>query len=179
VADEPHIRVRAIDQDEIDAAERENFTRALQTPPKGDTRSGPMWPRIAAVCLVVLAWAVSGLQLKPAGWAVFLGLPLVVFGSILLYRFLRSRTRPVEKRAKEFALSIDDKIEVRVGDEVVRSFDLARVRSFRGGPRISVELDDGRIEPLPMRLETGDHDELAAEADEKLREAKAARAGYR
>jgi hypothetical protein len=101
----------------------------------------------------------------------------VTYGALRLYRTRRVAADPVPPT--RFELTIGRAVELRTSGYAVRTYALESILRFRGVPRLSVELGDGHVEALPVRVMPDDHVALAARADELLRAAKAAGGGYR
>jgi hypothetical protein len=185
------LTVDAINQDEQDKLELENFARGLSAPAKEDAggkafrhhlrgrarAAQPMSPKDAI--RLVLGFAFGGLtwlatdSVVRDGLSTGLSVAAFVFGLGLLsiVDLVRaSRAAPVARSTRGvFELRFDAGHFACSGAGVPEvRFELARVRSFTGNRRLSIELTDAPAATLPLSVPSKNNGALAARLNDLL-----------
>lgn len=184
------LSVDGVNQDELDKLEIENFARGLSAPAKEDPggkpyarssrmTAGAMTPTdgvraVLAFLFAGIAIAISAggettstftIAMVVAAFLLGLGLPSIV-------RFILAwHAAPVVGRITRgtFRLSFDAGhfVCTGAGTPEVR-IELARVRSFTGGRRLSIELKDAPTATLPLSVASRDNTPLAMRLNDLL-----------
>ena len=183
------LRVDGVNQDEQDKLELENFARGLSAPSKEDpggkayargTRMGsramsPMDAVRLACAFVfagVTAGTLSGTEVS-GGVALGLGVGAFIFGlafPTIVQLILAKRAAPVTRITRgvfELRFDAGHFACTGAGTAEVR-YDLARVRSFTGGRRLSVELTDAPTATLPLSVASRNNGPLASRLNDLL-----------
>ena len=180
----------AINQDEQDKLELENFARGLSAPAKEDEggkayargtrmRSRAMSPVDAA--RLALAFVFGGITWLTLGGnpgvasevATGVSMAAFIFGLAfisIVNVVLRKRAAPVLRTTRgQFQLRFDAGFFTcsGAGTNEVR-LELARVRSFTGGRRLSIELTDAPAATLPLSVSNRNNGPLAARLNDLL-----------
>lgn len=189
------ISVDAINQDEQDKLELENFARGLSAPAREDPGSkayaGPARIRGRAMTPFDAVRMASGFVFAALAWWILSTMDLersvsmgVGFGAFVGGLLFPSLVRLVlVRRAAPVTRSTRGTFELRfdaghfsctgAGTPEVR-IELARVRSFTGGRRLSIELTDAPAATLPLTLPSKNNSPLASRLNDLLSASRAA-----